>query len=165
VVPVIIASDEPVPESSLKNESSRASGKVIVVRRAGIAGVVTGIFIPFFGIAEAATITAKSVSFGDVRSAIGSACDGDTVAIPAGTASWTSTLTITKGITLQGAGNDKTVILDDVPSPGARGSRQPNQLRQDQAEESLQRQPKWSGGAQFFANAAPLPAQGGRLGN
>jgi hypothetical protein len=32
------------------------------------------------------------------------AVDGDTIAIPAGTFSWTTTLTITKAITLQGAG-------------------------------------------------------------
>jgi hypothetical protein len=43
--------------------------------------------------------------------------DGDTVTIPAcaGGESWTSRLSITKGITLQGAGIDSTVLLDDVP--------------------------------------------------
>ena len=46
-----------------------------------------------------ATIEAKSVSLGDVESAIGSAHEGDTVIVPGGTASWTSTLVITKRIT------------------------------------------------------------------
>src|SRR6266403_1584090 len=64
---------------------------------------------------KAAVITAKSVSFPDVAAAVGAATDGDTVAVPAGTESWTSTLVITKGITLQGGGDDKTVILDDIP--------------------------------------------------
>src|SRR6266403_1351347 len=64
---------------------------------------------------EAATINAKSVSFTDVASAITLAKEGDLVVVPAGTASWTSTLTITKGITLQGAGNNTTVILDNIP--------------------------------------------------
>jgi hypothetical protein len=82
--------------------------------------------------AEAATITAASASFVDVSAAINSASDGDTVVVPAGTASWTSTLNITKGITLQGAttitgdhntelagthmsANDQTIIVDNLP--------------------------------------------------
>jgi len=65
--------------------------------------------------ARAATITATSASFKDVASAVSSAHDGDVVVVPAGTASWTTTLNIAKGITLEGAGNDKTVILDDLP--------------------------------------------------
>lgn len=75
---------------------------------------------------EAATITARSVAFADVNSAVVSAADGDTVIIPAGMASWTSTLTLTKNVTLQGQtkveGSDPrnfnikegTVILDNV---------------------------------------------------
>jgi hypothetical protein len=77
----------------------------------------------------ATTITARSVSFLDVSSAIALASDGDTVIVPAGTASWASTLTITKGITLQGqtttdittgsgpfgTANDRTIIQDDAP--------------------------------------------------
>jgi hypothetical protein len=75
---------------------------------------------------EAAVINAKSVSLRDVDSAIRSAHEGDTVIVPAGTASWNSTLVLTKGITLQGATviagsrsaptvTDGTVILDDLP--------------------------------------------------
>ena len=47
-------------------------------------------------------INARSLSLTDVRTAIASAADGDTVILPAGTAVWHSTLTIAKGITLQG---------------------------------------------------------------
>src|SRR6266567_1988086 len=74
--------------------------------------------------ADAAVVNAKSASFGDVSSMVATASDGDTVVIPAGTASWTSYLVITKGITLQGqtstdvganTANDQTIILDDVP--------------------------------------------------
>src|SRR5438874_3802777 len=85
-----------------------------------------------------ATIGAKSASLGDVESAIGSAHEGDTVIVPAGTASWTSTLVITKGITLKGATSiggsisspvvtDETIILDELPrrSPQNRPGRQP----------------------------------------
>src|SRR4029077_2109155 len=41
-------------------------------------------------------------SAADVQAAINQAKDGDTITLPAGTLSWTSTLNIAKGITLQG---------------------------------------------------------------
>jgi hypothetical protein len=75
----------------------------------------------------AATINAASAALTDVTTAVAAAVDGDTVIVPAGTASWTSVLTITKGITLQGAttvtnagtqnptASDLTVIKDDSP--------------------------------------------------
>jgi lysophospholipase L1-like esterase len=46
--------------------------------------------------------------------AYGMAVDGDTVTIPAGTGSWTSTLAVTKGITIQGAGIGSTMITDNL---------------------------------------------------
>jgi len=74
------------------------------------------------------TITASSPSLRDVQSAISSAVNGDTVIVPAGTAAWSSTLVITKGINLIGqtttdsvAGTavDKTIIQDNVTrTPG-----------------------------------------------
>jgi hypothetical protein len=89
--------------------------------------LVAGALLILFPQAKGSTIQAKSASLRDVSSAVASARDGDIVLIPAGTVSWTSTLSITKGITLQGqttiVGNDPskfrvtegTVILDDVP--------------------------------------------------
>ena len=71
------------------------------------------------GAAQAKTITALSPSLFDVNKAIGSAVDGDTVIIPAGKATWTSQLVITKAITLMGktttdslagTANDQTII-------------------------------------------------------
>ena len=71
------------------------------------------------GAAQAKSITALTPSFFDVNKAIGSAVDGDTVIIPAGKASWTSPLAITKAITLMGqtttdsvagTANDKTIV-------------------------------------------------------
>jgi hypothetical protein len=68
----------------------------------------------------AATVTALSCSAADVQNAIAAAKDGDTVLIPAGTSTWREPVTIGtltrpktfigKGITLQGAGMDKTTI-------------------------------------------------------
>jgi hypothetical protein len=94
-------------------------------------------------------IDAKSVSLADVSSAIASAHDGDTVVVPAGSASWTSTLTITKGITLQGASKNETVILDDIPR---------NQSREQPAKEGQLKRP---GRGSILANAGPMPPRGG----
>lgn len=59
---------------------------------------------------HAITIQAASASYADVSSAVASASSLDTVLVPAGTATWTDSLTITKGINLIGAGIDATVI-------------------------------------------------------
>lgn len=60
--------------------------------------------------AQAATRTAASPSLADVSTAIAASADGDTVNIPAGSATWTSALSLTKAITLKGAGSASTKI-------------------------------------------------------
>jgi len=84
-----------------------------------IAVLTAVILLSVLGQVEAAIVRAKSAILTDVRLALDTARDGDTVVVPPGTASWTSTLTITKGITLQGAGNERTVILDNIRRSGA----------------------------------------------
>lgn len=70
------------------------------------------------GAAQAATIQASSCSRDHVAAAVNSARDGDIVVIPAGNCAWNSTLTISdKSITLQGAGIDRTIVTDGIPSP------------------------------------------------
>lgn len=59
-----------------------------------------------------AVITAASGSRADVGTAVAAAVDGDTVIIPAGTYAWSNTLTMAKGITLQGAGIGATIVQD-----------------------------------------------------
>lgn len=54
----------------------------------------------------AAVINAKSVALADVATAVAAARDGDTVSVPAGSATWATPLTITKLIQLVGAGGD-----------------------------------------------------------
>jgi hypothetical protein len=75
------------------------------------------------GAVQAANINARSPLFADVSAAVASATKGDTVIVPAGTASWTKTLVINKPITLIGqttvsytneTANDRTIILDNV---------------------------------------------------
>jgi hypothetical protein len=82
-------------------------------------------------VAQARMINAASPSPTDVRRAIASAADGDTVIVPAGTAAWTSALTITKSITIQGqttvdsdsgTADDQTILVDNLARiPGGQG--------------------------------------------
>jgi hypothetical protein len=77
--------------------------------------------------AQSAVINATSPSLTDVTAAIHSAADGDTVTIPKGTAAWTSTVKISKGITLMGqtttdpvhqTANDQTIISVNTGANG-----------------------------------------------
>jgi hypothetical protein len=62
--------------------------------------------------AQGETIRAASPSQADVTAAINSAANGDTVLVPAGSATWkgASGITITKNISLIGAGLSETII-------------------------------------------------------
>jgi hypothetical protein len=62
----------------------------------------------------AATIDAASPSYASVSAAVSAAAPGDTVRIPAGAATWGSTLTISKGVTVAGAGIGLTVITSSI---------------------------------------------------
>ena len=50
-----------------------------------------------------------------------SAHNGDTITIPAGSFTWTTTVTISKGITLQGAGLSASHIIDQGAGGAALG--------------------------------------------
>jgi hypothetical protein len=95
----------------------------------GLAAALT-LFFSTFAIppqsVPAANINAASPALNDVLTAIALAANGDTVVVPAGTASWTSALDITKAITIQGATTvtgtrdnptvtDATIIQDNIP--------------------------------------------------
>jgi uncharacterized repeat protein (TIGR02543 family) len=67
----------------------------------------------------AATWPALDAQEANVAAAIANASDGDTVTVPAGTATWSTQLTITKHITLQGAGVGQTIIYDNAPKGGS----------------------------------------------
>ena len=64
----------------------------------------------------AGTINAASCSRTDVGTAVSSAVSGTKVIVPAGSCLWNATLTLTRGIVLQGAGVDMTVITSTVLS-------------------------------------------------
>jgi hypothetical protein len=69
----------------------------------------------FFGTeSQANTITATTCNSSDVQSAINSSSGGDTVIIPAGKCTWTSSVTIAgKGIHIQGAGSGRIIAYDN----------------------------------------------------
>lgn len=58
---------------------------------------------------QAAVVPAASPSWNDVSAAYALCADGDTLSIPAGSATWTSGLTITKRIRVQGQGSGRVV--------------------------------------------------------
>jgi len=92
-----------------------------------ITGVVLGLALGSCNPqAKPFAIEAASCELAAVQEAVNQAQDGDTVNIPAGTATWTSGINISKGITLHGqtttrgggsadaATDDKTVIVDET---------------------------------------------------
>src|SRR5439155_21897597 len=90
-----------------------------------LSSVLAVLFVGASSAMQARIINAASPSLADVRGAIASAADGDTVIVPAGTAAWTSALTIKKGITIQGQTtvnsdtgvcNDLTILQDNFPA-------------------------------------------------
>ena len=88
------------------------------LKYAVLSWVVAAMAFALSSAAQATIINASSPSLLNVRAAITSASNGDTVAIPAGTATWTSTLSVSKNITIQGAGQNATYINDNVPKQG-----------------------------------------------
>lgn len=65
---------------------------------------------------SAATYNSPTCNESDVTATIAMAANGDTVTIPAcAQTNWSTMLTVTKGITLQGAGQGMTIIGDNVP--------------------------------------------------
>jgi hypothetical protein len=72
------------------------------------------------GSAFGATINAVNPSSAAVQSAINTALDGDTVMIPAGSATWTTQVVLNnKGINIVGAGIDQTIIIHGSGSSSA----------------------------------------------
>ena len=90
--------------SSLKRPSFKGLLLVFLILFSEICGLPKDIY--------AATINAGSTSYADVSAAIIVASGGDTVIVPAGQETWDRTLTMTRGLTLKGAGIDSTTITN-----------------------------------------------------
>ena len=93
----------------------------------------------------AATRNAATMSFSEVNNAVNGVgnmssgtrystpvAQGDTVVMPAGTAIWNQTLTISRNITLIGAGQGVSVIIDQTPKAAA-GKNQVIRVNMDSA--------------------------------
>lgn len=72
--------------------------------------IMFSIVLFFARTSQAVTINAASCSNSAVTDAYVAAVDGDTISIPAGVCTWTSSLTIQKKITIQGAGAGSTTL-------------------------------------------------------
>ena len=84
----------------------------MVITRKFLILLAASSFILCTSVAEiyADTHTAASCSYSDVSNAISAASSGDTVLIPSGSCTWSSSLSITKGVYLIGAGAGSTNI-------------------------------------------------------
>jgi len=74
----------------------------------------------------AATVTATTCARADVATAITNAADGDTVRIPAGSCTWGSGISTSKGVTILGAGQGSTIITNggfDMSTPSGKSFR------------------------------------------
>ena len=58
-------------------------------------------------------VTVSDTTYAAVSAAVAAATDGQKICVPAGSSSWSPTLTIDKAITLQAAGIGQTIITDD----------------------------------------------------
>ena len=100
----------------------------VLSRRWFSAPAIAGTFVALIGVlailmqlrsptSDSPIVHAASATAIDVQAAIDLAMDGETVLVPAGTATWKRTLKIDKkGITLQGSGIGETIILADTPA-------------------------------------------------
>ncbi len=99
---------------------------MIKVRQLPLIFVSTVIICFFTGFINtdlyASTISPATCSNSDIQTAINQAQAGDTVSVPSGSCTWTSGISITKGLTLQGAGISSTIITDGLNSSGCPGS-------------------------------------------
>lgn len=76
--------------------------------------IVFGFDLFWNGNAYGQTIAASSCLQSDVQSALSSAAAGSTIMLPAGTCTWTSSLSVSIGVSIIGAGQGSTIILDDI---------------------------------------------------
>jgi hypothetical protein len=81
-----------------------------------VSGIVLFIFIltGFSGPRCGATVYNSNGSAANVQALHNGALNGDTITVPAGTFTWANRVSITKAITLQGAGVGRTIIKDNV---------------------------------------------------
>jgi hypothetical protein len=103
----------PCPSLSLLSDVIRVKIQLMTKQGAAHIAYIIPLLALVFGFpssSNAQTVPAASCSQTDVQTAVKSAGRGGTVTVPAGSCSWSSTLTLTYGITLSGAGIGNTTI-------------------------------------------------------
>jgi hypothetical protein len=108
-------------DSNWRLESDQSAGtrglrSAVRFRLVGIFGLTVSLCAGATSL-QAATITAASAKLADVQTAINSANSGDTIQIPAGTASWSGSITLRKSLIISGMGTNSTIIQNAV-NPG-----------------------------------------------
>ena len=104
-------------ETEMKLATHRTLGVLLAIAALMAGGQLGG----HLADADGETIVAASLSQADVQKAVDGATDGSTVELPAGTATWSTAVTVTdKFISIVGAGVDKTTIVggEYPPSTG-----------------------------------------------
>lgn len=127
----LMSSDDPLRATSasctaqpIPADQHTAAGSRGLMRRRRGANVIALLLFAVCGsrvVGHAATIAASSCSQSAVQSAINSASSGDTVTIPSGTCTWSSTVSVTKAISIKGAGIGSTVINGSINAPYGTG--------------------------------------------
>lgn len=88
----------------LRGRAISSDRSVRLVKHVLVCSVGGTLFFAGAATSQASVVNAATAASSDVAAAVASAVDGDTVIIPAGTATWTSGVNIGKAITIQGAG-------------------------------------------------------------
>ena len=85
-----------------------------------VASILSAVAVLFLSdqVGRAKIIDAASCQFTDVSNAVAAASVGDTVQLAAGTNSWSQTLILSNGVSLEGAGTNATEIIDEEPRSG-----------------------------------------------
>ncbi|HSY43912.1 MAG TPA: hypothetical protein VK811_08360, partial [Candidatus Acidoferrum sp.] len=93
--------------------------KANISKLRNVASILSAVAVLFLSdqAGHAKIIKAASCQFTDVNNAVASASVGDTVQLPAGTNSWSQTLTL-NGVSLEGSGTNATEIIDEEPRSG-----------------------------------------------
>jgi hypothetical protein len=105
--------DNPISATEA-NPSQETRTEILILMKTILTFLIAILFI---GSASGATITAVSANQPDVLAAYNAAAAGDTIVIPAGTATWTNGIGISKSVTIQGAGIGQTILKRPAGTP------------------------------------------------
>jgi hypothetical protein len=95
-----------------ENWTMAGKNHITFAQRRSVLGILFAAILSSVLSVSAATWTASDCSQSAVQAALNQASAGDTVNIPAGSATWSGSIVINKGITINGAGTNSTQLLN-----------------------------------------------------